>query len=80
MKKEAAAFREIRKGLGVEDGAKRTFEKVGSDRVGFSRFSLLFLIPCTFDRYSGTIFVDYSRWKICGKFRGGSNRFLWTTS
>jgi hypothetical protein len=28
LKKEAAAFREVRKGLGEEEGAKRAFEKV----------------------------------------------------
>jgi hypothetical protein len=38
LKKEAAAFRELRKGLGVEDGAKRTFEKVSSHRNKILRF------------------------------------------
>jgi hypothetical protein len=28
LKKEAAAFRDVRKGLNEEDGAKKTFEKV----------------------------------------------------
>jgi len=30
LKKEAAAFREVRKGLGEEEGAKRAFEKVSA--------------------------------------------------
>lgn len=33
LKKEAAAFREVRKGLGEEEGAKRAFEKVFGDDI-----------------------------------------------
>lgn len=33
LKKEAAAFRDVRKGLNEEDGAKKTFEKVFGDDI-----------------------------------------------
>jgi hypothetical protein len=41
LKKEAAAFRDVRKGLSQEDGAKKTFEKVRLEK-GMENLTSLF--------------------------------------